>query len=68
MSSSGNNPKEWKEIEEIKKARPKSGFVEVSLQRLTVRGTTILVQWMGAKNGRWYPHGDIFIITKSKLL
>lgn len=63
LSSSGRNPKEWESLPGIKESRPKgNGYVEVSLQRLDTHKSTILVQWHGAKNGVWYPEGDIFII------
>ena len=68
LSSSGHNPKEWEEIPKIKAARPiGKGYVEISLQRLNTHKGTILVQWHGAKGGRWYPEGDIFMITKREV-
>lgn len=65
LGSSGNNPIEWEDLPGIKEQKPVNArFVEISLQRLFTSKTTILVQWMGAKNGVWYPVGDIWLITK----
>lgn len=63
---SGPAPKAWSHIPEIKAAKPdmkKSKFVEISLQRLDYKGIN-LAQWMGAKDGFWYPASEIFVITK----
>jgi len=50
-----------------KEAKPKAGFVETSLQILDgLPKGVILVQWHGAKNGFWYPCGDIFMIKNNK--
>lgn len=62
-------PKEYYDIPEIKKARPpasgKGAFIETSLQMLDgYPKSVVLVQWMGAKNGFWYPASDVFRITK----
>jgi hypothetical protein len=65
VGSSGYNPKEWEQFEEIKAQKPKRGFVEVSLQRISIPSKTVnIVQWMGAKNGKWYPASDFFVIMK----
>jgi hypothetical protein len=60
-------PKEWWAIPEINKAKPKDGYTEISLQILDglPKGLT-LVQWHGAKNGFWYPCGDIFMIKENQ--
>lgn len=60
-------PKAWSYIPEIKAAKPdmkKNQFVEISLQRLDYPKSVNLVQWMGAKNGFWWPASEIFSITK----
>jgi len=62
-------PKEYWNIPEIKKERPpiagKGAFVETSLQKLDgYPKSVILVQWMGAKNGFWYPASGVFRIMK----
>lgn len=65
LCSHGYNPKEWEEIPIIKEARPvKKGFVEVSLQRLEMQKGINIVYWMGAKNGKWYPASEFFIVKK----
>jgi hypothetical protein len=59
-------PKEYWDIPEIKKARPQAA-VETSLQQLSgYPNSVVLVQWMGAKNGFWYPASEVFRITKIK--
>lgn len=68
-SNSSPAPKEYYDIPEIKKARPpvagKGAFIETSLQKLDgYPKSVVLVQWMGAKNGFWYPASDVFRITK----
>jgi hypothetical protein len=62
-------PKEYYELPEIKESRPKvggkTGYVETSLQQLDgFPKSVILVQWMGAKNGLWYPASEVFRIFK----
>jgi hypothetical protein len=68
-SNSSPAPNEYEDIPEVKKCKPevcgKTGYVEVSLQKLDdYPKSVILVQWMGAKNGFWYPASDIFRIVK----
>lgn len=70
ISSSGFNPKEWEEIPDIKQARPKGkGYVEVSLQKISIPGGKLvnIVQWHGAKMGRWYPEGPMFVVSKREI-
>ena len=66
--SSKRAPKEYEGIPELKSCRPKVGgkdrYVEVSLQQLDYPKSVIMVQWMGAKNGLWYPASDVFRIMK----
>jgi hypothetical protein len=62
-------PKEYYDIPEIKKARPpvagKGAFIETNLQKLDgYPKSVVLVQWMGAKNGFWYPASGVFRIVK----
>ncbi len=62
-------PKEFESIPAILSAKPKcnnkTGFVETSLQKLDdYPESVILVQWSGAKNGRWYPASEVFRIIK----
>lgn len=60
-------PKEYMDIPEIKKARPRpvGEYVETSLQQLDgFPEDVILVQWMGAKNGFWYAASSVYRITK----
>lgn len=66
--SSRPAPKEWADIPELKSCRPKVGgkerYVEVSLQQLDYPKSVVMVQWMGAKNGLWYPASEVFRVTK----
>lgn len=69
VESSSPAPKEYMEIPEIKNARPpaagKGAFIETSLQKLDgYPESVVLVRWMGAKDGFWYPASDVFRITK----
>lgn len=66
--SSSPAPKEYYDIPEIMFARAaigKGAFIETSLQKLDgYPKSVILVQWMGAKNGLWYPASGVFRIMK----
>ena len=64
LCNSGHNPKEWEKIPIIQEAKPKKGYVEISLQRLDLPNGIDIVLWMGAKNGFWYPASGYFLIKK----
>ena len=69
--SSSPAPKEYSILPEIQAIKPQvgknTGYVEVSLQQLDgYPKSVMLVQWMGAKNGRWYPASDVFRIVREK--
>lgn len=54
-------PKEWEEIDIIKKARPAPSGQEVSLQRLD--GTNICL-WYTRTQVFWNPKSDFFLVEE----
>lgn len=68
LSSDGQNTKQWESLPEIAVARPKGRYVEIGLFRLNTPKSVVLVQWMGARGGKWWPEGPVFMITKSEYL
>ncbi|MDD4970702.1 MAG: hypothetical protein PHT07_14845 [Paludibacter sp.] len=63
LSNRGSSraPDEWKEIPEIKAAKPVTINREISLQKLD--GFNICV-WMTGWGGSWVPNSDLFHVRK----
>jgi hypothetical protein len=54
-------PKEWRDLLEIKAAKPTQRNVEISLQKLD--GLNICI-WMVSNGGMWKPASDFFHVKK----